>query len=131
VYFIVGATIGRAGDTLRPAPSPTGSPTPAHPGPLPDQPDPKDRIHDEFVPSDAPDPHVQFSVAPTQITTELLELCEGFLRQASPIVHTELRQFLTENGYRPGGLGWFLDSLGFITLLNRTAPDNRPGAVSR
>lgn len=49
-------------------------------------------------------------------TTELLELCEQFLRQASPTVHTELRQFLTENGYRTGGLGWFLDTLGFTTL---------------
>jgi hypothetical protein len=38
-------------------------------------------------------------------------------RQASPVVHTELRQFLTE--HHPGGLGWFLDTLGFTTL-NRT-----------
>jgi hypothetical protein len=42
------------------------------------------------------------------------ELCEESLRQASPIVHTELRQFLTEHGHH-GGLGWFLDALG-LTL---------------
>jgi hypothetical protein len=44
------------------------------------------------------------SVPPEQITTELLELCEEFLRQARPIVHTELGQFLTEHGHH-GGLG--------------------------
>jgi hypothetical protein len=74
-------------------------------------------MHLEFHPADAPDPadpDVQFRVAPEQITTELLELCEQFLRQASPIVHTELRQFLTERGCH-GGLGWFLDALGFTT----------------
>lgn len=82
-------------------------------------------MHLEFAPDDAPDPadpDVQFGVAPEQITTELLELCEQFLRQASPIVHAELRQFLTENGYHHGGLGWFLDALGFTTL-NSSALD--------
>lgn len=91
-------------------------------------------MHHEFPPTDAPDPadpDVQFGAAPEQVTTELLELCEQFLRQASPIVHTELSDFLTENGYRPGSLGWFLDTLGFTTLLNRTASANSPGAVSR
>jgi hypothetical protein len=87
-------------------------------------------MHHEFLPSDEPDPDAQFGVAPEQITTELLELCKEFLRQASPIVHAELREFLTENGYRTGGLGWFLDALGFTTLLNRTAPDNHPGTRS-
>ena len=84
------------------------------------------------MPSDAPDPadpDVQFGVLPEQITTELLELCEEFLRQASPIVHTGLRQFLTEHG-RHGGLGWFLDALGFTTL-NRTGLNNNPGGASR
>jgi len=55
-------------------------------------------MHLEFQPADAPDPaypDVQFGVAPEQIITELLELCEEFLRQASPLVHAELRQFLT------------------------------------
>ena len=63
---------------------------------------------------------VQFGVAPDQITTELLELCEQFLRHASPIVHTELSQFLAEHGQH-GGLGWFLDALGFTTLAHRPA----------
>ncbi|QNJ89926.1 hypothetical protein HZU40_00205 (plasmid) [Mycolicibacterium fluoranthenivorans] len=87
-------------------------------------------MHLEFVPTDAPDrddPDIQFGVAPEQITTELLELCEQFLRQASPLVHTELRQFLTEQGYHPAALGWFIDALGFTTL-HRTAPD---GGASR
>ncbi len=53
----------------------------------------------EFLPTDAPypaDADVQFGAPPEQVTTELLELCEQFLRQASPIVHTELSDFLTE-----------------------------------
>ena len=78
------------------------------------------RMHLEFGPAPAPDPDVQFGVAPDQITTELLELCEQFLRQASPIVHTELSQFLAEHGQH-GGLGWFLDALGFTTLAHRPA----------
>jgi hypothetical protein len=91
-------------------------------------------MHHEFPPTDAPypaDADVQFGAPPEQVTTELLELCEQFLRQASPIVHTELSDFLTENGYRPGSLGSLLDTLGFTTLLNRTASANSPGAVPR
>jgi hypothetical protein len=61
-------------------------------------------LHLEFLPSDAPEPDALISVPPEQITTELLELCEEFLRQARPIVHTELGQFLTEHGHH-GGLG--------------------------
>jgi hypothetical protein len=72
-------------------------------------------MHHEFKPTDAPDPDVQFGVPPEQLTTELLELCEQFFREASPTVHTELRRFLTEHGHH-GGLGWFLDALGFTTL---------------
>ena len=77
-------------------------------------------MHLEFAPAPEPDPDVQFGVAPDQITTELLELCEQFLRQASPIVHTELSQFLAEHGQH-GGLGWFLDAFGFTTLAHRPA----------
>ena len=43
----------------------------------------------EFQPADAPHlahPDVQYGVAPEQITTELLELCEEFFRHASPLV---------------------------------------------
>jgi hypothetical protein len=85
-------------------------------------------MHLEFHPADAPDPadpDVQFSVAPEQITTELLELCDELFRQASPLVHTELHQFLTERGH-DGALGWFLDALGF-TALSRNALDNNVG----
>jgi hypothetical protein len=85
-------------------------------------------MHLEFHPADAPDPadpDVAFGVAPEQITTELLEICDEFFRQASPLVHTELRQFLTERGHH-GALGWFLDALG-LTALNRTALDNNIG----
>jgi hypothetical protein len=57
----------------------------------------------------------QFSVAPEQITNELLEICDEFFRQGSPIVHTELRQFLTEHGHH-GGPEWFLDALSFTTI---------------
>ena len=64
-------------------------------------------MHYEFQPADAPDPadpDVQFGVAPQQITTELLALCEQFLRDASPAVHTELDQwrqlsFSTDGNY--------------------------------
>jgi hypothetical protein len=79
-------------------------------------------MHLEFLPGNEPDTDTQFSVPPEQITTELLELCDEFLRQASPIVRTELRQFLTEHGHH-GGLGWFLDALGFTCLI-RTALDS-------
>lgn len=65
-----------------------------------------------------------------QFATELLELCEECLRQASRIVHTELREFLTEKGYCASSLGWFLDALGFTALLNRTAPDKPRRRVS-
>ena len=77
-------------------------------------------MHPDVLPGDQPDPDVQLDVPPEQITTELLDLSAEFLRQA-PTVHTELRQFLTERGYHLGGLGWFIDALGF-TSLTRTAP---------
>ena len=83
----------------------------------------------EVLPGDQPDPDAQFSVAPEQITTELLDLCAEFLRQASPTVHSELRQFLTERGYHPAGFGWFIDALGFTTLHpQRTRPESHAGA---
>jgi hypothetical protein len=46
-------------------------------------------MHREFQPADAPDPadpDVEFGIAPEQITSGLLELCEQFFRQGSPIV---------------------------------------------
>ena len=89
-------------------------------------------MHLEFQPADAPDPadpDVEYGVASEQITTELLELCEQFLGQAGPLVHTELREFLTEHGHH-GGLGWFIDVLGFTTL-NRTAQASNVGGPSR
>jgi len=58
-------------------------------------------MHHEFLPGDHPDPNAQLWVPPEQITTELLELCEEFFRHASPIVQTELSQFLTESLLRP------------------------------
>lgn len=79
-------------------------------------------MHDEFQPTDAidhADPDVHYGIAPEQITSELLQLCEEFFRHASPNVHGELHQFLTDHGC-PGDLGWFLDVLGF-TALDRTA----------
>jgi hypothetical protein len=84
----------------------------------------RDRHSRGQLPGDEPGPDAQFSVPPEQITTELLELCTEFLRQASPIVHTELREFLTENGYHNGGLGWFIDALSFTTRNPR-----QPSAV--
>jgi hypothetical protein len=86
-------------------------------------------MHLEFLPSDESDPNAQLSVAPAEITMQLLELCAEFFRRASPIVHVELRQFLTEHGYQPGGLGWFIDTLGFTTL-NRTGGANKLGGTS-
>jgi hypothetical protein len=53
----------------------------------------------------------------------------GLPRAPSPTVHTELREFLAEHGHH-GGLGWFLDALGFTTLYY-TALDNNPGGASR
>ena len=90
-------------------------------------------MHLEFAPGDAPDPadpDVQFGVAPEQITTEMLELCSEFFRQASPIVHAELREFLTEHAHH-GGLGWFLDALGWTTLDRTALDDNVVGCPPR
>jgi hypothetical protein len=43
---------------------------------------------------------------------ELLGLCDGFFRSASPVVHAELRAFLISRGLHPGtALGWFIDVL--------------------
>lgn len=84
-------------------------------------------MHLEFTPADAPDPadpDVVFGIPPEQITAELLELCEQFLRQASPTVHTELDEFLTEQHGHAGGLGWFLDALGFTQRTRTTAAGN-------
>jgi hypothetical protein len=58
----------------------------------------------------------------------VLELCEEFLRRSSPLVHAELRQFLTEHGHHRG-LGRFLDAIGFTSLARRL--DKTPGAASR
>lgn len=77
-------------------------------------------MHLEFRPGDEPGPDIQVGVAPEKITTELLALCKQFLRPASPVVHTELCEFLTEQGYHRAALGWFIDALGFTTL-HRTA----------
>ena len=74
-------------------------------------------MHVEFMLADAPDPDAQLSAAPAKVTAEPFELCDEFLRQASPIVHSELRQFLTERG-RDGGLGWFLDALSFTAFAS-------------
>jgi hypothetical protein len=49
----------------------------------------------------------------------------GLPRAPSPTVHTELREFLAEHGHH-GGLGWFLDALGF-TIANRDVLDNNLG----
>jgi hypothetical protein len=89
-------------------------------------------MHREFQPADAPDPadpDVEFGIAPEQITSGLLELCEQFFRQGSPIVHTELRQFLAGHGHH-GGLGWFIDALG-LTNLNRAATASNIGGPSQ
>ena len=85
-------------------------------------------MHYELTPADAPDPDdpdVVFGVPPEQITTELLGLCEQFFRHAGPAVHAELDQFLTAHAH-PGGIGWFIDALGFATLT-RATPDSTVG----
>ncbi|WP_293003291.1 hypothetical protein [Mycobacterium sp.] len=74
-------------------------------------------MHQEFNPADAPDPDdpdVQFGVPPDHIAAELLALCADFFGQAGPVVYAEVDQFLTQRGH-PGGLGWFLDALGFAS----------------
>lgn len=54
------------------------------------------------------------------IHIELLDLCEKFFRTASDSVHTELRQFLSSQGYHPiASHGWFLDGLALTTYAPR------------
>jgi len=89
--------------------------------------------HLEFAPADAPDPadgDVQFGVAPKQITAELLGLCAAFFRRASPTVHTELRQFLTDHGHQ-GGAGWFLEALSFPTSTTPPRETTPPSGARR
>lgn len=74
-------------------------------------------MHHEFTPGDEPGPDAEFGVPAHQITTELVGLCDEFLRQASPAVHAELLRFLDERGYR-GDLGWFIDALGITSRTN-------------
>lgn len=102
----------------------------APPGPLPSRPVLGKDLHASRVPSlrrtRSADPDVQFSVPAEQITLELVEICDEFFRQASPIVHTGLDQFLTENGH-PGGLGWFLDALSLTTPSNSPRRNEQAG----
>lgn len=87
-------------------------------------------MHHEFHPADAPDPDdpdVHYSVAPNQITAEVLILCEKFFRHASPVVRTEVDQFLIQRGHH-GGFGWLLDAVGFAksSAAHLAPPSNRP-----
>lgn len=73
--------------------------------------DPDPASHELSAPDDGA---VLVGVPGDAITAELLGLCDGFFRHASPAVHAELRQFLTGRGYHPiAGHGWFVDALGF------------------
>jgi hypothetical protein len=75
-------------------------------------------MHVEFMPADAPDPDGQISAAPAKVTAELFELCDEFLRQGQPNRPQRAAPVPTERG-RHGGLGWFLDALGFTALASR------------
>jgi hypothetical protein len=56
---------------------------------------------------------------------ELLGLCDGFFRSASPVVRAELRAFLISRGLHPGtALEWFVDVLS----LTAAAADRRAAA---
>jgi hypothetical protein len=46
---------------------------------------------------------------------ELLELCDEFLRTASPIVRAELKDFLDQQP-SPPPMSWLIDMLGFNAL---------------
>jgi hypothetical protein len=47
-------------------------------------------------------PDAVFTTSSEETAAELLNLCDQFLRSASPQARAELRQFLTEHGHRPG-----------------------------
>lgn len=62
-----------------------------------------------------PQAAVTFTGPQAASPSELLELCEEFLRSASPAVHAELRAFLTAQPHRPDP-GLLIDLPGFSTL---------------
>lgn len=47
--------------------------------------------------------------------TELLGMCEEFLRTAGPLVHAELRTYLNRQA-PPADPSWFIDMLGFSSV---------------
>jgi hypothetical protein len=66
----------------------------------------------------APDPDVQFGVAPEQLTTECSNSARSSSARRAPS-STPSCEFLIAHAHH-GALGWFLDALGFTTL-NRAA----------
>lgn len=60
--------------------------------------------------------------------TELLSMCEEFLRTAGPSTHAELRAYLRQQ-VPPADTGWFIDMLDFTaTHLQRQLPAHTPTA---
>ena len=82
------------------------------------------RIGDQ-PPDDTPLPAFPARLPSRSHLLELLTLCAEFLATASADVHTELRQFLTAQGYHHRtALPAFLDQLALTT----TPPTNEPAA---
>lgn len=73
-------------------------------------------------------PSVSLSEHTVANITELLSMCEEFLRTAGPSTHAELRTYLRAQ-MPPADPGWFIDMLGFTALhLGRQLPTSTPAA---
>lgn len=59
-----------------------------------------------------PTPTVAVTAHTVASLTELLGMCEEFLRTAGPLVHAELRAYLARR-VPPADPSWFIDMLGF------------------
>lgn len=76
-------------------------------------------------------PSVSLSEHTIASITELLSMCEEFLRTAGPSTHAELRTYLRRQ-VPPADPGWFIDMLGFNSLhLARQLPAHLTTARER
>ena len=62
-----------------------------------------------------PTPTVAVTAHTVASLAELLAMCEEFLRTAGPLVHAELRAYLSHQA-PPADPSWFIDMLGFNSI---------------
>ena len=89
-------------------------------------------MHLEFQPADAPDPDdpdVEYGVRQNRSPPSYSNSARSSSARPAHSCTPSCDEFLTEHGHH-GGLGWFIDVLGFTTLT-RTAQASNVGDPSR